>query len=96
MKFKATLFDLLSAFKSINDRDAEIDPEDVYETVEEETVTVEDKIEFIDRQLAHSDQQLFEDLFPLSSSKTDRIVTFLVILEMIRNRKNCHRPNRPF
>lgn len=83
-EIKATLFDLLSAFKSINDRAAEIDLEEEYETVEEETITVEDKIAFIDRQLANADQLLFEDLFPLSSSKTDRIVTFLAILELIR------------
>ena len=83
-EIKATLFDLLSAFKNINDRVAEIDTEEMYETVEEETITVEDKIAFIDRQLTNADQLLFEDLFPLSSSKLDRIVTFLAILELIR------------
>lgn len=83
-EIKATLFDLLSAFKNINDRAAEIDIEEMHETVEEETITVEDKIAFIDRQLTNADQLLFEDLFPLSSSKLDRIVTFLAILELIR------------
>ena len=83
-EIRATLFDLLTAFKNVNDRAAEIDLEEVYETVEEETITVEDKIAFIDRQLENTDQLLFEDLFPLSSSKTDRIVTFLAILELIR------------
>ncbi|MDE0426979.1 MAG: segregation/condensation protein A [Candidatus Poribacteria bacterium] len=83
-EIKATLFDLLSAFKNINDRAAEIDTEEMYETVEEETITVEDKIAFIDRQLINENQLLFEDLFPLSSSKLDRIVTFLAILELIR------------
>lgn len=83
-EIRATLFDLLSAFKNVNDRVAEMDLEEVYETVEEETITVEDKIAFIDRQLENADQLLFEELFPLSSSKTDRIVTFLAILELIR------------
>ena len=83
-EIRATLFDLLTAFKNVNDRVAEIDLEEVYETVEEETITVEDKIALIDRQLEDADQLLFEDLFPLSSSKTDRIVTFLAILELIR------------
>ena len=83
-EIKATLFDLLTAFKNVNDRVAEIDFEEVYETVEEEAITVEDKIDFIDRQLVNADQLLFEDLFPLSASKTDRIVTFLAILELIR------------
>ena len=83
-EIKATLFDLLTAFKTINDRVAEVDAEEFYETVEEETITVEDKITFIESQLESEDQLLFDELFPLSSSKTDRIVTFLAILELIR------------
>ncbi len=86
-EIKATLFDLLSAFKNINDRAAEIDIEEMYETVEEETITVEDKIAFIDQQLTNANELLFEDLFLLSSSKVDRIVTFLAILELIRIKK---------
>ena len=83
-EIKATLFDLLTAFKGVNDRAAEIAVEETYETVEEETITVEDKIAFIDRQLEGENQLLFDDLFPLTSTKTDRIVTFLAILELIR------------
>ena len=83
-EIKATLFDLLTAFKGVNDRAAEIEVEETYETFEEETITVEDKIAFINLQLESSDQLLFDDLFPLSSTKTDRIVTFLAILELIR------------
>ena len=83
-EIRATLFDLLTAFKHLNDRVEEIEPEDAYETVEEETITVEDKIAFIDSRLENENQLLFDDLFPLSSTKTDRIVTFLAILELIR------------
>ena len=84
-EIRATLFDLLTAFKHINDREAEVgDTEELYETVEEETITVEDKIAFIERHLEIADQLLFEELFPLSASKTDWIVTFLAILELIR------------
>ena len=83
-EIRATLFDLLTAFKTVNDRIAEVDAEELYETVEEETITVEDKIAFIEGQLEIADQLLFDELFPLSSSKTDRIVTFLAILELIR------------
>ena len=83
-EIKATLFDLLTAFKNVNDRVAEMVIEETYETVEEESITVEDKIAFIDRQLTNADQLLFEDLFPLSANKLDRIVTFLAILELIR------------
>ena len=84
-EIRATLFDLLSAFKRMNDRVAEVENrEELYETVEEETITVEDKITFIERHLEIADQLLFEELFPLSASKTDWIVTFLAILELIR------------
>ena len=84
-EIRATLFDLLSAFKLVNDRAAEVENrEELYETVEEETITVEDKIAFIERHLEIADQLLFEELFPLSASKTDWIVTFLAILELIR------------
>ena len=83
-EIKASLFDLLTAFKTINDRVAEVDPEELYETVEEETITVEDKIAFIEGQLEIADQLLFDELFPLSASKADWIVTFLAILELIR------------
>lgn len=83
-EIKATLFDLLTAFKTISDRVAEVDSEELYETVEEETITVEDKIAFIERQLELADQLLFDELFPLSASKADWIVTFLAILELIR------------
>ncbi len=83
-EIRATLFDLLSAFKAINDRATEIDTEELYETVEEETITVEDKIAFIERHLEAADQLLFDELFPLSASKIDWIVTFLAILELIR------------
>ena len=83
-EIRATLFDLLTAFKHVNDRSSEVDTEELYETVEEETITVEDKIAFIERHLEIADQLLFEELFPLSASKTDWIVTFLAILELIR------------
>ncbi len=83
-EIRATLFDLLTAFKHVNARAAEVDTEESYETVEEETITVEDKIAFIERHLEVADQLLFEELFPLSASKTDWIVTFLAILELIR------------
>lgn len=84
-EIKATLFDLLTAFKNINDRASQVDvDDDDYEALEEETITVEEKISYIENQLEQSDQLLFEDLFPLSSTKLNLIVTFLAILELIR------------
>ncbi|MCY4402253.1 MAG: segregation/condensation protein A [Candidatus Poribacteria bacterium] len=83
-EIKTTLFDLLTAFKNINDRISQLDLEDEYETVEGESITVEEKIDFIERELENSEQLLFEDLFSHASSKIDLIVTFLAVLELIR------------
>ncbi len=83
-EIKATLFDLLTAFKNINDQISQLEPDEDYQTVEEETITVEDKIAFIETQLESADQLLFESLFPLTSTKIDLIVTFLAVLELIR------------
>jgi segregation and condensation protein A len=83
-EIKATLFDLLTAFKNINDKIAQFEPDEEYQTVEEEEITVEEKIAFIENQLEGADQLLFESLFPLSASKIDLIVTFLAVLELIR------------
>ena len=84
-EIRATLFDLLTAFKEVNDRVSEVvEPEVPYEAAAEETITVEDKIAFIEAELGTESQLLFEDLFPLGSTKTDRIVTFLAILELSR------------
>lgn len=83
-EIKATLFDLLTAFKNINDRIEQFEPEEDYETFEEEIFTVEDKITLIESQLENTGQLLFDNLFLLSSSKIDVIVTFLAVLELIR------------
>ena len=83
-EIKATLFDLLTAFKSISDRNTQLQTEEDFEPVQEETVTVEEKITFIETLLVKSDNLLFDSLFPLNSNKIDLIVTFLAILELIR------------
>ena len=83
-EIRATLFDLLTAFKNINDKISQLDPDEQFHTIEEESITVEEKIEFIQRRLDVEEQLHFDSLFPLSSSKIDLIVTFLAILELIR------------
>lgn len=83
-EIKATLFDLLTAFKNINDQISQVEPDEDIQPIEEETFTVEEKISFIENQLESSDQLLFEDLFPFTSSKINLIVTFLAVLELIR------------
>ena len=83
-EIRATLFDLLTAFKNINDKISQLDPEEHYQTVEQENFTVEEKIDYIETLLETEDQIHFESLFTLSSNKIDLIVTFLAVLELIR------------
>ncbi len=54
-EIKATLFDLLTAFKNINDRITPVEPDEDIQTIEEETFTVEEKISFIESQLEKSE-----------------------------------------
>ena len=49
VQIKATLFDLLSAFKYVTEREFVID--DTYEEIQEEQITVEEKMEFLERRL---------------------------------------------
>ena len=82
VQIKATLFDLLSAFKYVTEREFAID--DHYEEIQEEQITVEEKMEFLERRLSTGEQIRFEELFSEFASKIERIVTFLAILELIR------------
>ena len=82
VQIRATLFDLLSAFKYITEREFAID--DVYEEIQEEQITVEEKMEFLERRLNAGEQIRFDELFSEFASKLERIVTFLAILELIR------------
>lgn len=99
-EIEATLFDLLTAFRNVNERLTLTEPEENYETFEEEPITVEDKIAFIERQLLHTDQLLFDDLFPnplgVPSSRAERIVTFLAVLELVRLGKIATVQTGPF
>ncbi len=82
VQIKATLFDLLSAFKSVTEREFAVD--DYYEEIQEEQITVEEKMEFLERRLNDGEQVRFDELFSEFASKLERIVTFLATLELIR------------
>ena len=82
VQIKATLFDLLSAFKGVNERQFAVD--DYYEEIQEEPITVEEKMDFLERELNEGRQIRFEELFSEFASKLERIVTFLATLELIR------------
>ncbi len=76
---RATVFDLLSAFKRVLDQA----PREVGEILREE-ITIETKIrELLDR-LETKTSLAFEDLFAGAQRRIDLIVTFLALLELIR------------
>lgn len=83
VQIKATLFDLLSAFNHVVEQSQFAD-DDYYEEIQEEPITVEGKIEFVEHRLSGGEPIKFSDLFSEFASKIERIVTFLAILELIR------------
>jgi len=86
---EATLFDLLSVFKSTLDEFPD-EPfmEDVEPFMEEEiqaeTITVEEKMDEILNIFQEQDNIGFDELFPIFNTKLEVIVTFLAILELVR------------
>ncbi len=83
VQIKATLFDLLSAFKDVVERSQYAVDDDYYEEIQEEPITVEEKMEIVQRRLSEEPIN-FNELFPEFASKIEQIVTFLAILELIR------------
>ncbi len=75
---RATVFDLLSAFKRVLDQA----PREVGQILREE-ITIEIKIREILDLLGATDSLAFEELFT-SQRRIDLIVTFLALLELIR------------
>jgi len=78
-----TLFDLLSAFREVvkrfeDQRQLEVDQEEV---------TIEQKIEDIRRQFLVHEKVLFSSFFTAIRSKRHLIVTFLALLELVRLRE---------
>lgn len=76
----ATLFDLLDAFSTIL---KEAEKKNILE-IEEENITVEDKIVLIKSVLKKSEKVTFSSLFAKAKSKPEMVVTFMALLELIR------------
>ena len=83
IQVKATLFDLLSAFKRVTEGQRFVD-DDSYEEIRNDPITVEEKMEFVAQRLRSDAPMKFADLFSPFASKLERIVTFLALLELIR------------
>ena len=80
--FEASLFDLLTAFSKVL---KEIPKETFYQIIKE-TVTVEEKVQFLQELLQRQRQVTFLELFGPGRSKLELIATFLALLEVIRQR----------
>ena len=81
VKPEVTLFDLLNAVNAILKRvNTRPDSRDVYQ----DKWTVSEKIEHIVKTLATREQLKFGDLFDAAMSRTEVVVTFLALLELIR------------
>ena len=78
---EAGIFDLITAFQKVL---ARIQPKEQSYTVLEERFTVSDKIIHVQQLLAQRERILFRDLFPEAASRTEIVVTFLALLELIR------------
>lgn len=83
VQIKATIFDLLAAFKHVVEKSQFEADDDFYEEIEEEPITVEEKMEIVQRKLSEEPIN-FNDLFSEFASKIEQIVTFLAILELVR------------
>jgi segregation and condensation protein A len=78
---KVGLFDLLSVFQKILARAGQ---DDNLRDIFEDRFTVSDKIQLIQGRLAERSRIVFEDLFLEAASRTEIVVTFLAVLELIR------------
>ena len=80
---EASIFDLISAFKSAL---KEI-PKDIFFEVVKDEFTVEDKIHDLLHLLLVKEKVSLEELFSSAKSKLEIVVTFLAILELIKLRE---------
>lgn len=77
--FDINIFDLLAAFKKMLDSA----PPEV-RTITRETLTVKDKMLLIVDLLENAESMRFEELFKNTVTRTQLIVTFLALLELLR------------
>ena len=76
-----SIFDLMDAFRNILD---DLKKEISYKVIGEE-FTVAEKLDMISRKISSSSEVLFTELFERGSSRSEIIVTFIAVLELIKN-----------
>jgi segregation and condensation protein A len=90
---KVGLFDLLSVFQKVLARaSANEDLKDIFE----DRFTVSDKIQFIQGEIATRKRLIFEELFVEGATRTEIVVTFLAVLELIRLKQIAVSQESPF
>lgn len=90
---EVSLFDLINAFNEALKRASK--REDFREIVGEH-FTVADKIEFILRRVGVAAAMKFHELFDRAASRTEIVVTFLAVLELMRLKQIVVRQPQPF
>ena len=78
------IFDLINAFQKILKR---LDKQEDLREIFEENFSVSDKISLIQRVVARGSAILFTELFITAASRTEVVVTFLALLELIRMKR---------
>jgi len=78
-----TLFDLLTAFKEMMEEQKEEDSH----SVDLEEVTVEERVDYVLTFLANREFSTFRELFSDRPRKIVAVVTFIALLEMVRQRR---------
>jgi segregation and condensation protein A len=88
------IFDLIRAFQNILKRRTAVQ-EDLRE-IFEENFTVSDKIDHVLRLIGAGVSLRFEEMFPERATRTEIVVTFLAMLELIRMKQLCVRQDLQF
>jgi segregation and condensation protein A len=88
------IFDLINAFQRVLKK-LESKREDLRE-IFEENYTVSDKIDHLMRAVELGKPTFFSELFASAASRTEIVVTFLALLELIRLKQLCVTQKEPF
>lgn len=78
---EVSIFDLINAFQTVLKR---LNKKENLREIFEENFTVSDKIDLIVRMIASGVPLKFSELFAMAASRTEVVVTFLALLELIR------------
>lgn len=90
---EVTIFDLINAFQKALNR---LSHEEAFDDIYAETYTVADRIQHLVRILDHGIAMKFEELFPSTVTRSELVVTFLAMLELIRMKQLSVRQDHQF